>query len=446
MKKSLLSALLVCSLTLTAVAAPSVAAADTIDQKIENQDKVINDLKGQQASAQAQIDTLESEVAAITAKAEALVNDQVKLNKDTQKLQKEIADLKVRIAKREEAIKKQARDVQVNGQSTNFIDAVVESDSLTDAIGRVQAMTTIVKANNDLVKQQKADKKAVEDKKAENDKKLAQIQANQAELETQKADVQGKQADLNAMKADLALRQNTAEGQKAGLQKEKQEAEAEQARIREQEKQAEAARKQAQEQAAQDAVAQSATTEESSSASSSASNGSSTGSASNSNTSSSSTGSSSTNNNSNTESSNNNNNNGGSSAAETPKPEIPKPEIPAPSGGGVIGYAQQFIGVPYVWGGKDPSGFDCSGFVGYVYLHAAGRNIGTYTVAQESAGTIIPVSQAQPGDLYFWGSPGSSHHVAIAMGGGQYIHAPQPGQSVSISSVSYFAPQFAVRM
>ncbi|BCA84723.1 hypothetical protein EsVE80_02460 [Enterococcus saigonensis] len=441
MKKSLLSALLVCSLTLTAVAAPSVAAADTIDQKIENQDKVINDLQGKQASAQAQIDALESEVAAITAKAEALVNEQVKLNKDTQKLQKEIADLKVRIAKREDAIKKQARDVQVNGQSTNFIDAVVESDSLTDAIGRVQAMTTIVKANNDLVKQQKADKKAVEDKKAENDKKLAQIQANQAELENQKADVQGKQADLNAMKADLALQQNTAEGQKASLQKQKQEAEAEQARIREQEKQAEAARKQAQEQATQAAVSESTNntvTEESSSTNSApVTNESSTGSSNNSNT-------------GNTGSTTGNTgtagDNDGGSSQETPKPEIPKPSIPAPSGGGVIGYAQQFIGVPYVWGGKDPSGFDCSGFVGYVYLHAAGRNIGTYTVAQESAGTIIPVSQAQPGDLYFWGSPGSSHHVAIAMGGGQYIHAPQPGQSVTISSVSYFAPQFAVRM
>ena len=99
------------------------------------------------------------------------------LRADSEKLKQEIADLKVRIEKREEAIQKQARDVQVNGQSTNFIDAVLEADSLTDAIGRVQAMTTIVNANKDLVDQQKADQEAVEAKKAENDDKLAEIAA-----------------------------------------------------------------------------------------------------------------------------------------------------------------------------------------------------------------------------------------------------------------------------
>ncbi len=82
---------------------------------------------------------------------------------DSEKLKQEIADLKVRI-EREEAIQKQARDVQVNGQSTNFIDAL-EADSLTDAIGRVQAMTTIVNANKDLVDQQKADQKQLKRRK-----------------------------------------------------------------------------------------------------------------------------------------------------------------------------------------------------------------------------------------------------------------------------------------
>ena len=77
--------------------------------------------------------------------------------------------MNVRIEKREKAIQEQARDVQVNGQSTNFIDAVLEADSLTDAIGRVQAMTTIVSANNELVQQQKRIKKRLK-RKNENDK------------------------------------------------------------------------------------------------------------------------------------------------------------------------------------------------------------------------------------------------------------------------------------
>ena len=108
---------------------------------------------------------LENDVAAINEKAEALLTQQSTLHADSEKLQKEIDDLNVRIEKREKAIQEQARDVQVNGQSTNFIDAVLEADSLTDAIGRVQAMTTIVSANNELVQQQKADQEAVKTKK-----------------------------------------------------------------------------------------------------------------------------------------------------------------------------------------------------------------------------------------------------------------------------------------
>ena len=56
------------------------------------------------------------------------------------------------------------------------------------------------------------------------------------------------------------------------------------------------------------------------------------------------------------------------------------------------------------------------------------------------------MSEAQAGDLYFWGSQGASYHVALATGGGGYIHAPQPGQSVSYGSVSSYAPQFALRV
>ena len=115
------------------------------------------------------------------------------------------------------------------------------------------------------------------------------------------------------------------------------------------------------------------------------------------------------------------------------------------SGSAVVAYAQRFIGVPYVSGGKTPSGFDCSGFTSYVYAHF-GKNIGGWTVPQESAGTQISVSQAQPGDLLFWGARGNTYHVAIYLGGGQYIAAPEPGQSVKIGNIRYFQPSFAVHV
>lgn len=115
------------------------------------------------------------------------------------------------------------------------------------------------------------------------------------------------------------------------------------------------------------------------------------------------------------------------------------------SASAITSYALNFLGVPYVWGGTTPSGFDCSGLVQYVYSHF-GINLGRTTYTQQYAGTKISVASAQAGDLYFWGSYGSAYHVAIALGGGQYVMAPAPGQNVMTGSVSSYTPSFAVRV
>ncbi|CAI3341692.1 C40 family peptidase [Enterococcus cecorum] len=405
-KKRLSSVVIVSTVLAGTLVAPIVTFADNYDSQIEQKNSEINDLKSKQSEAQSQIDSLESSINKINKKADELLKEQSTLREETVQLQKDIEVLTERIAKREEAIRNQARDVQVNNQSSVYVKALLDATSFTDALGRLKAMTTIVNANNDLVNQQKADKKAVEDKKAENEAKQEEIAKNQAILEEQKGTLEAKQADLNVLKASLAEQQATKESEKQSLAEQKAAFEAEQKRVREQQAQAAAVQ-----QAAQQAQASVSTSTNNASSSSSSSNAS-------------------------------------SSNAGVSNVVIPSTPAPAPSGNGsaIVAEAYKHIGKPYVWGAKGPNTFDCSGFTRYVYLQVTGRDIGGWTVPQEGAGTIIPVSQAQPGDLYFWGSRGSSYHVAIALGGGSYIHAPQPGESVKVGSVAYFAPSFAVRM
>lgn len=117
--------------------------------------------------------------------------------------------------------------------------------------------------------------------------------------------------------------------------------------------------------------------------------------------------------------------------------------------GSVTGLATSLANntIPYVWGGKTPAGFDCSGFVSYVFQHAAEISLPSYTVAMESYVNKESVSAAQPGDLLFWGTPGATYHVGIYLGNNQYASAPTFGQNVKVQTISsYFYPSFAGRV
>jgi peptidoglycan DL-endopeptidase CwlO len=106
---------------------------------------------------------------------------------------------------------------------------------------------------------------------------------------------------------------------------------------------------------------------------------------------------------------------------------------PAPAKyGGVVGIAMQYLGVPYVYGGSSPSGFDCSGFIMYVFAQV-GVSLPHNAAAQYGYGTPVDRSQLQPGDLVFFNGLG---HAGIYIGGGSFIHAPHTGDVVKISSLS----------
>jgi len=105
---------------------------------------------------------------------------------------------------------------------------------------------------------------------------------------------------------------------------------------------------------------------------------------------------------------------------------------PSPHGGGVVGVAMGYLGTPYVWGGAAPGGFDCSGFVMYVYSQV-GVSLPHNAAAQFGSGVPVSRDQLQPGDLVFFDGLG---HVGLYIGGGQFVHAPHTGDVVKVSSLS----------
>ena len=126
----------------------------------------------------------------------------------------------------------------------------------------------------------------------------------------------------------------------------------------------------------------------------------------------------------------------------------PATSTPAGQGNGstanAVAVAQAQIGTPYVWGGNQPGGFDCSGLVQYAY--GLGSNYRT-TYQQTNLGVHhSDIQNAQSGDLYFWGPDSAPYHVAIATGNGGYIQAPTPGQNVQTGNINYYTPSFYISM
>ena len=209
------------------VAVLTTAHAETTDDKIAAQDNKISNLTAQQQEAQKQVDQIQEQVSAIQTEQSNLQSENDRLQAESKKLEGEITELSKNIVSRNDSLQKQARSAQTNGAATNYINTIVNSKSITEAISRVAAMSEIVSANNKMLEQQKADKKAISEKQVANNDAINTVISNQQKLADDAQTLTTKQAELKAAELNLAAEKATAEDEKASLLEKKAAAEAE---------------------------------------------------------------------------------------------------------------------------------------------------------------------------------------------------------------------------
>lgn len=320
----------------------------------------------------------------------------------------QIVKAQVEVGKRKDNLKEQLISLQKQvGNSVTgniYFDFVLNSNSLTDLVGRSLTVNKLSQASAEALQAVKDSQAKVKTLQTEQEAKQETLVATKSQLESDKAKIESLKSDAEKSASDL---QQTLEANKDKL-----------AQLAASEDAAKAA-------AATAAVAATPSASSTSTASSSTASSSAASSSVNTSTNTSTTSASSS-----------------ASASQAPASNTSSVSV---SGGSIASNAAKYIGVPYVYGGTSPSGFDCSGLI-YYAAKEAGINLPRTSQAQSTLGSYVSVSDLQAGDLVFWGGVGSAYHVGIYVGGGQYLHAPAPGQSVTIQSMAYFAPSFGRRL
>ncbi|EOP17168.1 MULTISPECIES: C40 family peptidase [Bacillus] len=330
-----------------------------------------------------------------------------------EKKNKDIAELQTKIAKREDLLRKRLVALQEQPNTNVVTEVLVNSKNVADLVDRLTSVSKILESDEDIMKTQQEDQANVKKDVATVKEKQKELKEAQAQIETAKKELDAEKAKKETAVNDLSGKMDTVvttmtstedqlkELEKQALQLQRmaeQEAQAKAAQEAAAQKQAEQAAKEVQAPAQQVAPA----------------------------------------------------NNGGQAQKEEPKQEAPKQETPkqekkqpepapASNAGGVIGKAQQYLGMPYVWGSASPSkgGFDCSGFISYIF--GVGRqDVNGYW------NSVSKVSSPQPGDLVFFQGTykAGPSHIGIYVGNGQMIHASDKGIAYGDINSSYNKKHF----
>lgn len=225
------------TIILSNVTSLTVVSANDYDSQIAAQENKINEIAAEQASTQAQVDELQAKVNTILAEQASLQEETQRLEAESKKLITEIERLAADIVSRDAALKEQARSAQTDGSVSSYINTILDSKSIVDAVSRVNAMSEIVSANNRMLEQQKSDKITIEEKQKANQEAINTVETNWKKLDDVAQELKTQEAALKVAQLSLAAEKASAESEKASLLEQKAAAE-------------EAARKAAEEQAA----------------------------------------------------------------------------------------------------------------------------------------------------------------------------------------------------
>lgn len=363
--KAVLALVLVVSLT---IGSSQVVYATSAQNKKSEAEKNLNDvnkkidnLENKKEEIEGELDTKNEELVNLMVDVGILEKEIDQNEKQLKQVKKDLKTAQKNEKKQYQAMKKRIKFMYERGDSA-VISSLLESKSMADMLNRVEYFNEVYDYDRNLLDNYEKTRKQVEDLKA-------QVEDEKKELETAKDDLKQQQKQLETAMANLRSQQANADTQIANaksLASEYQKTITEQNKIIQQQQAAAAA-------------------------SGRSSGGSSGGS-------------------------------GGTSKPNSnvsvPGGNLNPPKTTNVSGSDVVNYAMQFVGKPYVWGGKDPNtGADCSGFTSYVYAHF-GISIPSFSGAQRSCGQEVSYANAQAGDLICYAG-----HVAIYMGGGKIVHA-----------------------
>lgn len=221
MKKRILATLMLSTVVLSNANYVAVVSANDVDSQIAAKNQEISELTAQQAEAQQQVDAIQGQVDTIVAEQAKLTEENTRLEAESQTLAADIERLSADIVSRDGALKEQARSAQTDGSASSYINTILDSKSIVDAVSRVNAMREIVSANNRMLEQQKADKEAIVEKQKANQEAITTLAANRQKLEDDAQVLQVRQAELEAAKLNLAVQKATAEDEKNALLEQK---------------------------------------------------------------------------------------------------------------------------------------------------------------------------------------------------------------------------------